>query len=104
MINTTHNVSQKLCLAAARILRKVSAIADDSDASLDLETVTYLLEDTNIAHTPYRNKISTELAGERNISGCFSFFNIIFLLGTLKNLKKLEQAFDVLNNVLHAEE
>merc|ERR1712117_925052 len=82
----THNVSQKLCLSAARILRRVSAIAEDTDSSLDLETVTYLLEDTNIAHTPYRNKISTELAG------------------TLKNLKKLEQAFDVLNNVLHAEE
>ena len=38
MINTTHNVSQKLCLAAARVLRRVSAIAEDSDTSLDLET------------------------------------------------------------------
>jgi len=85
VINTTHNVSQKLCLAAARVLRRVSAIAEDTDTSLDLETVTYLLEDTNIAHTQHRNKISTELAG------------------TLKNLKKLEQAFDILNNVLRSE-
>merc|ERR1712048_922212 len=35
VINTTHNVSQKLCLAA-RVLRRVSAIAEDSDTSLDL--------------------------------------------------------------------
>ena len=79
MINTTHNVSQKLCLAAARILRKVSAIADDSDASLDLETVTYLLEDTNIAHTQHRNKISTELAGRKQSGNvcCFLIFSLL---------------------------
>ena len=65
VINTTHNVSQKLCLAAARVLRRVSAIAEDTDTSLDLETVTYLLEDTNMAHTQHRNKISTELAGRK---------------------------------------
>lgn len=88
MINTTHNVSQKLCLAAARILRKVSAIADDSDASLDLETVTYLLEDTNIAHTPYRNKISTELAGERNIRNMFFIFQYHI---SFRNLKKSQE-------------
>ena len=88
MINTTHNVSQKLCLAAARILRKVSAIADDSDASLDLETVTYLLEDTNIAHTPYRNKISTELAGERNIINMFFIFQFHI---SFRNLKKSQE-------------
>ena len=88
MINTTHNVSQKLCLAAARILRKVSAIADDSDASLDLETVTYLLEDTNIAHTPYRNKISTELAGERNIRSMFFIFQYHI---SFRNLKKSQE-------------
>ena len=69
MINTTHNVSQKLCLAAARVLRRVSAIAEDTDTSLDLETVTYLLEDTNIAHTQHRNKISSELAGRNTQSG-----------------------------------
>ena len=69
VINTTHNVSQKLCLAAARVLRRVSAIAEDTDTSLDLETVTYLLEDTNIAHTQHRNKISSELAGRNTQSG-----------------------------------
>ena len=86
MINTTHNVSQKLCLAAARILRKVSAIADDSDASLDLETVTYLLEDTNIAHTPYRNKISTELAGQLPTTNLFHVCLLIIVF--YRNLEK----------------
>ena len=92
MINTTHNVSQKLCLAAARVLRRVSAIAEDTDTSLDLETVTYLLEDTNIAHTQHRNKISTELAG-RIQSGNVQCFLIFSLSRNSKKSQKVGASF-----------
>lgn len=85
MINTSHNVSSKLCLAAADLLRGVSVVPgveEDVDTSINLETVTFLLEDTSIIQTSHKNKTSQELAA------------------TLKNLKKLEQAFDILNKVL----
>ena len=66
MINTTHNVSQKLCHAASDLLRglssSVSGLEQDADTSLTLETVTYLLEDTNMIQGN-RNKMSSELAG-----------------------------------------
>ena len=68
VINTTHNVSQKLCHAAADVLRHVSRVPgleEDADTSLTLETVTYLLEDTNMLQTSSRNKMSTELAGDK---------------------------------------
>ena len=105
VINTTHNVSQKLCHAAADILRHVSRVPgleEDADTSLTLETVTYLLEDTNMLQTSSRNKMSTELAGTSN-----QFMKLIWttlFLGTLKNLKKLEQAFDILNKVLQPDD
>ena len=66
VINTTHNVSQKLCHAASDLLRglssSVSGLEQDADTSLTLETVTYLLEDTNMIQGN-RNKMSSELAG-----------------------------------------
>jgi len=87
VINTTHNVSQKLCHSAAELLRSMSrvpGVQEDVDTSLTLETVTYLLEDSAMLQQGHRgNKMSQELAG------------------TLKNLKKLEQALDILNKVLH---
>ena len=86
MINTSHNVSSKLCLAAADLLRSVSGVEEDVDTSINLETVTFLLEDSSIIQNSHKNKMSQELAA------------------TLKNLKKLEQAFDVLNKVLGTQE
>ena len=89
VINTSHNVSSKLCLAAADLLRSVSGVPgveEDVDTSINLETVTFLLEDSSIIQNSHKNKMSQELAA------------------TLKNLKKLEQAFDVLNKVLGTQE
>ena len=89
VINTSHNVSSKLCLAAADLLRSVSGVPgveEDVDTSINLETVTFLLEDASIIQNSHKNKMSQELAA------------------TLKNLKKLEQAFDVLNKVLGTQE
>merc|ERR1711971_306195 len=89
VINTSHNVSSKLCLAAADLLRSVSGVPgveEDVDTSINLETVTFLLEDTSIIQNSHKNKMSQELAA------------------TLKNLKKLEQAFDILNKVLGTQE
>jgi len=64
VISTTHNVSSKLCQAAAKIIRKAAQQVpeEDEDQRLTMETITFLLEDT---HTPsnYRNKTSVELAG-----------------------------------------
>ena len=66
VISTTHNVSSKLCQAAAKIIRKAAQLVpkEDEDQALTMETVTYLLEDTYM-HKPssYRSKTSTELAG-----------------------------------------
>ena len=68
MINTTHNVSQKLCHSAAELLRSMSrvpGVQEDVDTSLTLETVTYLLEDSAMLQQGHRgNKMSQELAGK----------------------------------------
>ena len=72
MINTTHNVSQKLCHSAAELLRSMSrvpGVEEDVDTSLTLETVTYLLEDSAMLQQGHRgNKMSQELAGKILIS------------------------------------
>ena len=104
VINTTHNVSEKLCQSAADILRSlsnsVSGLEADPDTSLTLETVTYLLEDRNMISSN-RNKMSSELAGGCSILYCANRLQLnIIHSGTLKNLKKLEQALDILNKVL----
>ena len=104
VISTTHNVSSKLCQAAAKIIRKAAQQVpeEDEDQRLTMETITFLLEDT---HTPssYRNKTSVELAG--GVFYVFLFCIAIFvILGTLKNLKKLEQALGTLSNVFAVEE
>eukprot|EP00092_Neocalanus_flemingeri_P011503 GFUD01012397.1.p1 GENE.GFUD01012397.1~~GFUD01012397.1.p1 ORF type:complete len:537 (+),score=171.63 GFUD01012397.1:46-1656(+) len=87
VISTTHNVSSKLCQAAAKIIRKAAQLVpeEDEDQALTVETVTYLLEDTHMPST-YRSRTSTQLGG------------------TLKNLKKLEQALVILNKVFDVDE
>ena len=64
VISTTHNVSSKLCQAAARIIQKVAKQVpeENEDLALTMETITYLLEDTNLLSS-YRNKTSVDLAG-----------------------------------------
>ena len=65
VISTTHNVSSKLCQAAAKIIRKAAQLVpeEDEDQALTVETVTYLLEDTHMPSS-YRSRNSTELAGK----------------------------------------
>ena len=65
VISTTHNVSFKLCQAAAKIIRKAAQLIpeEDEDQALTMETVTYLLEDTHMPSN-YRSRTSTELAGK----------------------------------------
>ena len=64
VISTTHNVSSKLCQAAARIIQKAAKQVpeEDEDLALNMETITYLLEDTHMP-SRYKNKTSVELAG-----------------------------------------
>ena len=65
VISTLHNVSAKLCLTAAEIVRRGDILTnqDDEDQALAVETVAYLLEDTDIA-PGYRNTSSSELSGK----------------------------------------
>jgi len=83
VISTLHNVSSKLCLASSDILRKATKLIPegDEDQAVTVETVQYLLEDTDLPTSP-KKRTSRELSG------------------TLKNLKKLEQVMDILNKVL----
>merc|ERR550517_2258963 len=83
VISTLHNVSSKLCLASSGILRKAAKLIPDGDEdqAVTVETVQYLLEDTDLPTSP-KKRTSRELSG------------------TLKNLKKLEQVMDILNKVL----
>ena len=64
VISTTHNVSSKLCQAAAKIIRKAAQHVpdEDEDQALTLETVTYLLEDIHLPSNS-RSRTSSELAG-----------------------------------------
>jgi len=84
VISTLHNVSAKLCLTAAKIVRRGDILTnqDDDDQALAVETVAYLLEDTDMA-PGYKNTTSSELAG------------------TLKKLKKLEQALILLTLIFN---
>jgi hypothetical protein len=69
VISTSHSVSSKLCQTAARIVRQADNLfpEDDEEQALTIETVTYLLEDTNIPPS-YRSRVSAELAGQSNRS------------------------------------
>ena len=66
VISTLQNVSSKLCHAAAKIVRQADTLADtevDEDDVLTVETVAYLLEDTDMAYS-CRSGTSAELAGK----------------------------------------
>ena len=66
VISTHQNVSSKLCHAAAKIVRQADTLADtevDEDDVLTVETVAYLLEDTDRAYS-CRSGTSAELAGK----------------------------------------
>ena len=81
MISTSHSVSSKLCQSAARIVRQADNLfpEDDEDQALTVETVTYLLEDTDI-QSSYRSRVSAELAGKSNRSTNFvsEFYSKVF--------------------------
>ena len=64
VISTTHNVSDKLCQAASKIIRQAAKQLpeEDEELALNIETITYLLEDTHMASS-YRTETSVELAG-----------------------------------------
>ena len=72
VISTLHNMSAKLCLTAAKIVRRGDILNNqgDEDQALAAETVAYLLEDTDMA-PGYENTTSAELAGKSFLAlGC----------------------------------
>lgn len=87
VISTIYNVSNKLCGASANVLRKAANVfpEQDEEQSSTIETVLYLLEDVDLPATPAK-KTSRELSG------------------TLRNMKKIEQALEMLNKVMELEE
>lgn len=87
VISTIYNVSSKLCAASSSVLRRTVAVLpeQEEEQATTVETVLYLLEDVDIPSAPAK-KTSRELSG------------------TLRNLKKVEQALELLNKVLELEE
>ena len=78
--NTEERDDGELTVFATSILRHPRYLQTRRglEMNLALETVTYLLEDTNMAHTQHRNKISTELAGRNQSRSdwCFLIFSL----------------------------
>jgi len=87
VISTIYNVSSKLCVASSNVLRKAITVLpeQEEEQASTVETVLYLLDDVDLPTTPAK-KTSRELSG------------------TLRNLKKVEQAIEMLNKVLEIEE
>jgi len=87
VISTIHNVSNKLCSSSAGVLRQAAAVFPDQDEeqASTLETVIYLLEDMDLPPSPAK-KTSRELSG------------------TLRNLKKIEQAMEMMKKLMDSQE
>lgn len=85
VISTIFSISTKLCLNSAMLIRKAQDRACDDEQQSILDTLTYVLEDTDPPASPSK-KTSRELAG------------------TLRNLKKVEQALQALDSVCFDEE
>lgn len=83
VISTIHNVSNKLCSNGASVLRQAATMFPDQDEeqASTLETVIYLLEDTDLPSSPSK-KTSRELSG------------------TLRNLKKIEQCLEMMKKLM----
>jgi len=87
VISTIHNVSNKLCGSSASVLRQAAQVfpEQDEEQNSTLETVIYLLEDMDLPSSPAK-KTSRELSG------------------TLRNLKKIEQALEMMKKLLDSAE
>ncbi|TRY62867.1 hypothetical protein TCAL_10970 [Tigriopus californicus] len=81
VISTIFSVSAKLCLNTSSIIRKMKAQVDPLEEDhVVLDTLLYVLEDVDLPASPSK-RVSRELAG------------------TLKNLKKVEQALALVENL-----
>jgi len=87
VISTIHNVSNKLCSTSATLLRQAASVfpEQDEEQASTLETVVYLLEDIDLPPSPAK-KTSRELSG------------------TLRNLKKIEQALEMMKKLMDSSE
>jgi len=87
VISTIYSVSSKLCANTSNIIRRANQTFPpaDEDQATTLETVLYLLEDVDLPSSPAK-KTSRELSG------------------TLRNLKKVEQAMEMLNKLMENED
>merc|ERR1740128_1364886 len=83
VISTIYSVSSKLCNNTSNLIRRTqqSFPPADEDQATTIETVLYLLEDVDLPSSPAK-KTSRELSG------------------TLRNLKKVEQAIEMLNKLM----
>lgn len=77
VISTIFSVSTKLCLTSGKLIRGLQERAEDDEQAAMLQTLLYVLEDVDPPVSPSK-KTSRELAG------------------TLRNLKKVEQALQTL--------
>jgi len=80
VISTIFSVSTKLCLTSGKLIRKLQENTTDKEQLTYLDTLLYVLEDVEPEVSPSK-KTSRELAG------------------TLRNLKKIEQALQTLDRL-----
>lgn len=83
VISTIYSVSSKLCKSSSSLIKRAGQTfpPQDEDQATTIETVLYLLEDVDLPSSPAK-KTSRELSG------------------TLRNLKKVEQALEMMNKML----
>ena len=78
VIDTSLNISNKLCLSAGQVINQASSRVHDNKLLDDVETLSYILDDTNLSNEDPSQQLAV----------------------LLKNLKKMEQAFELTKSIL----
>ena len=84
VIDTSLNISTKLCLSAARVVEQTNRMSSVTDQKIiqDIESLSFVLEDTHIAEDDPQHQLA-----------CL-----------LRNLKKIEEAVKLTKNILKINE
>ena len=76
------NISNKLCISAGNVINQASSKLHDNKLLDDVETLSYILDDTNQTNEDPSHQLAV----------------------LLKNLKKIEQAFELTKSIMRQKE
>lgn len=82
VIDTSLNISNKLCISAGHVINQASSKLHDNKLLDDVETLSYILDDTNQTNEDPSHQLAV----------------------LLKNLKKIEQAFELTKSIMRQKE